>query len=175
MEKFSQLISNRRSMRKFTEQKLSDEQKKTLLRSALIAPTSKNTRGWEFVAVDDADMLQKLSVSKESGAGFLAESVFAVVILGDPEKTDAWIEDCAIAAAYMQLQAEDLGIGSCWAHLRNRGLADGTPSKQVLQQLLGVPGKYEPLCIIGFGYKNMERKPYDDEKIEWGKVHEGKF
>lgn len=175
MEKFSALIANRRSMRKFTEEKLTDEQKRTILRAALISPTAKNNRGWEFVAVDDTAVLKTLSQCRAMGSGFLAECAFAVVVLGDPSKSDCWIEDCSIAAIDMQLQAEDLGLGACWCHMRGRASAEGKPTRQTIAELFGVPQQYEPLCIIGFGYKNMERKPYDDDKIEWGKVHWGKF
>jgi nitroreductase len=175
MDKFSNLIATRRSMRKFTTQKLTEEQKKTILRAALISPTAKNNRGWEFIAVDDPATLEALSKSREMGSGFLAEAVFAVVVLGDPSKTDCWVEDCSIAAIDMQLQAEDLGLGSCWCHQRGRFGADGKSTKQYLSELLGVPEQYEPLCIVGFGYKNMDRKPYEDDKIEWTKVHQGKF
>lgn len=175
MDNFSTLIANRRSMRKFTEQKLDQEQKRLILRSALIAPSSKNTRSWEFITVEDRDMLQKLSVARESGSGFLAECAWAVVVVADKSKTDCWIEDCSIAATFMQLQAQDLGLGSCWTQMRGRSLADGTPSDKVLAGLLGIPEGFEPLCIIGFGYKNQERKPYEDEKIEWTKIHSEKF
>ena len=75
-------------MRKFTTEKLTDEQKRTILRAALISPTAKNNRGWEFIAVDDPAVLEALSKSREMGSGFLAEAVFAVVVLGDPSKTD---------------------------------------------------------------------------------------
>ena len=175
MNKFSDLIATRRSMRKFTTQKLSDEQKQTILRAALISPTAKNNRGWEFIAVDDPATLEALSKSREMGSGFLAEAVFAVVVLGDPTKSDCWIEDCSIAAIDMQLQAEDLGLGSCWCHMRGRADADGKSTKQTLMELLGIPEQYEPECIVGVGYKNMDRKPYEDDKIEWTKVHKEKF
>jgi len=175
MNKFSDLIATRRSMRKFTTQKLSDEQKQTILRAALISPTAKNNRGWEFVTVEDPAMLEKLSKCRAMGSGFLAEAVFAVVVLGDPTKSDCWIEDCSIAAIDMQLQAEDLGLGSCWCHMRGRKSADGVSTKDTIAQLLGVPAEYEPLCIVGIGHKNMDRKPYEDEKIEWGKVHNNRF
>jgi nitroreductase len=175
MDRFSNLIATRRSMRKFTEEKLTEEQKRTILRAALISPTAKNNRGWEFVAIDDPAVLEKLSKSREMGSGFLAEAVFAVVVLGDPSKTDCWVEDCSIAAIDMQLQAEDLGLGSCWCHMRGRSNAEGKTTKQTIIELLGVPEQYEPLCIVGVGHKNMDRKPYEDDKIEWSKVHWGKF
>jgi nitroreductase len=75
----------------------------------------------------------------------------------------------------MQLQAEDLGLGSCWCHMRGRADADGKSTKQTLMELLGIPEQYEPECIVGVGYKNMDRKPYEDDKIEWTKVHKEKF
>ena len=175
MDKFSNLIATRRSMRKFTEEKLTEEQKKTILRAALISPTAKNNRGWEFVAIEDPAVLEALSKSREMGSGFLAEAVFAVVVLGDPTKTDCWVEDCSIAAIDMQLQAEDLGLGSCWCHMRGRANAEGKTTKQTLMELLDIPEQYEPLCIVGVGHKNMDRKPYEDDKIEWTKVHWGKF
>lgn len=175
MESFYNLIATRRSMRKFTEEKLTEEEKRAILRAALISPTAKNNRGWEFVAVDDPVVLEKLSKSREMGSGFLAEAAFAVVVLGDPTKTDCWVEDCSIAAIDMQMQAEDLGLGSCWCHMRGRRDAQGKTTKQTIMELLGVPEQYEPLCIVGVGHKNMDRKPYEDDKIEWGKVHWGKF
>ena len=53
MEKFSDLIKIRRSMRKFTPEELSQDEVVTLLRAALMSPSSKGTRAWEFVVVDD--------------------------------------------------------------------------------------------------------------------------
>lgn len=175
MESFSNLAAKRRSMRKFTEEKLTEDEKRLLLRAALIAPTSKHTNGWEFVAVDDPELLQKLSVCKENGAAFVAEAPFAIVVLGDPTLTDAWIEDASIAAIMVQLQAADLELGSCWAHIRNRKAADGTPAAENVRSLLSVPDKYEPLCIIAVGHKGMERKPFNEDTIQWEKIHVNKF
>lgn len=175
MEDFSCLAAARRSMRKFTDEKLAQEEIRLLERAALIAPTSKHTNGWEFVAVDDPALLQALSVSRESGAAFVAEAPWALVIFGNPSVTDAWIEDSAIAAIMVQLQAADLGLGSCWAHIRNRFAADGTPTADAVRQLLGVPAPYEPLCIIAVGHKGMERKPFNEDNIQWEKIHCNKF
>lgn len=175
MEDFSSLAAKRRSMRKFTDEKLTDDEIRLLLRAALISPTSKHTNGWEFVAVDDPELLKTLAVSKESGAAFVAEAPFAIAIFGDPRLTDAWIEDTAIAAIMVQLQAADLGLGSCWAHIRNRFAADGTPAADNVRRILGVPVEYEPLCIIAVGHKGMERKPFNEETLQWEKIHKNKF
>ena len=175
MEDFSSLAAKRRSMRKFTDEKLTESEIRLLLRAALISPTSKHTNGWQFVAVDDPEILKALSVSKESGAAFVAEAPFAVVVFGDPSVTDAWVEDASIASIMIQLQAADLGLGSCWAHIRNRFSADGVPASDIVRSLLGVPEPYEPLCIIAVGHKGMERKPFNEETLQWEKIHRNKF
>lgn len=171
MEDFSQLIAKRRSMRKFTDEQLTSDEVRLLLRAALIAPTSKSTNSWQFVAVDEKSLLKQLSECKANGASFVAEAPFAVVVFGDPSLTDAWVEDCSIAAIMMQLQAEDLGLGSCWAHVRNRATADGIPASEIVGGLLNVPSPLEPLCIIAFGHKGMERKLFNEDNLQWEKVH----
>lgn len=175
MENFSELIKNRRSMRKYTTQTLSQDEVYKLLRAALISPTSKGANSWQFVVVDDKNTLIRLSECKANGASFVAHATLAVVVFSEPEITDAWVEDSSIAAIMMQLQAEDLGIGSCWVHVRNRFALDGTPAADIIRDSLEVPNKYEPLCIIAFGYKGMERKPFNEERLQWEKVHINKF
>ena len=64
MESFSELIKARRSMRKFTEEELTQEEVVTLMKAALMAPTSKRTNAWQFIVVDDKETLKKLSFCK---------------------------------------------------------------------------------------------------------------
>jgi nitroreductase len=175
MENFESLITARRSTRKFTDQQLSSEEVEKILQAALLAPTSKNCKSWEFVAVEDKNILKQLSACKNSGSAFLEECTLAVVVLGNKTITDIWVEDASIAATYMQLQAEDLNIGSCWCHIRNRVLGEASSSEQYIRDLLDIPNHFGVLCIIGFGYKNQERKPNELVKLTWEKVHVGRF
>jgi nitroreductase len=171
MKDFESLIIARRSTRKFKEQQLLPEDVRKLLQSALLAPTSKNSKSWEFVAVEDKDMLRQLSVCKDAGGVFLEGCALAVVVMGDRTITDAWIEDASIAAVFIQLQAEDLGLGSCWCHVRNRFTGGDMESGQYVRELLDIPDHFGILCIIGIGYKEQERKPNDLTKLTWEKVH----
>ena len=170
MENFESLIAARHSTRKFTEQQLSAEEVEKLLQAALLAPTSKNCKSWEFVSVEDNGILKQLSVCKNSGCAFLEACTLAIVVLGNKTITDIWVEDASIAATYMQLQAEDLNIGSCWCHIRNRSLGEES-SEQYVRDLLGIPDYFGVLCIIGFGYKTQENKLCDLSKLTWEKVH----
>ena len=175
MENFESLILKRRSTRNFTDRLISTDEVHKILQAALLAPTSKNCKSYEFVVVEDRDMLRRLSGCKNSGCAFLEGCTLAVVVLGDKTVTDIWVEDASIAATYMQLQAEDLNIGSCWCHIRNRRLGETTSSEQIVRDLLDIPGQYGVLCIIGFGYKSRDGKPHDLSGLRWDKMHHGQF
>ncbi|MBQ8889969.1 MAG: nitroreductase family protein [Bacteroidaceae bacterium] len=175
MEHFSDLIKNRRSMRKFTEQELTQDEVVTLLKAALMSPSSKRSNCWQFVVVDDKETLKKLSFCKEMGASFLANAAMAVVVLADPLASDVWIEDAAIASLMIQLQAEDLGLGSCWIQVRERFTADGTPSGEFVHDVLDILLQLQVLSIVAIGHKGMERKPFNEEHLQWEKIHLNKY
>jgi len=175
MENFGELIKNRRSTRKFAAEELKQEEVVALLRSALISPTSKRTNCWQFVAVDDKEVLGKLAHCKEHGANFIADAALAIVVLADPLVSDVWIEDASIASIMIQLQAEDMGLGTCWAQVRERFTADGLSSDDYVRDILDIPLQLQVLSIIAIGHKGMERKPFDEDNLQWEKVHINKY
>jgi nitroreductase len=64
---FEQLVQKRRSIRKFLNEELSADEVRKILRAGLMSPTSKSSRAWQFVVVDDKAMLEKLSKCKRPG------------------------------------------------------------------------------------------------------------
>ncbi len=175
MNNFKDLVQQRRSHRKFTNQEINADDVKLILRAALMSPTSKGQRAWQYVVVDDKTDIEKLSDAKSLGSQFLKEAPLAVVVLGDPVANDCWVEDGSIAAISMQYQAEDLGLGSCWIQMRGRGLSDGTSADTVIRGILDIPENLSVLCVIAFGHKADERKPQNEDKLKWENVHLGKF
>ena len=175
MNSFSELIKNRRSMRKFTDEELTQEQVVELMKAALMAPSSKRSNAWQFVLVDDKETLKKLSLCKEQASQFIADAALAVVVTADPLASDVWIEDASIASIYLQLQAEDMGLGSCWVQVRERFTASGMDSGQYVQQVLDIPLQLQVLSIIAIGHKGMERKPFNEEHLQWDKIHLNKY
>ena len=135
MTNFKDLAQLRRSHRKFTDEEIDAEDVRLIMRAALMSPTSKGQRAWQFVVVDDKMDLEKLSDAKDLGGQFIKGAPLAVVVLGDPVQNDCWVEDGAIAAISMQYQAEELGLGSCWVQMRGRGLSDGTTADTVSTSL----------------------------------------
>lgn len=166
---------NRRSVRQYTDQDIPAEDVKTILEAALLSPTGKNSRAWHFIAVDDKEMLEKLSHCKGYGASSVARAKLAVVVCVDVTATETWVEDGSIAAFAMMLQARELGLGSCWIEINGRFAEDGTPADDMVSELLGIPEQVMPLCFVTLGYPAEERKPQNLEKLLWERVHIGKF
>jgi nitroreductase len=175
MTSFTDLITTRRSVRQYTEEPLTPEQVQLILRAALIAPTSKNSRAWQFVLVDDKETLKKLSQCKSSGATFVEHAALAIVVLNDPLLSEAYHEDMTIAATYIQLQAQDLGLGSCWVQIAGRETDAGYDSEQYVRDLLEIPLQLAVGCIISIGHPARVGKPHDEAKIQWEKLHVGKY
>lgn len=162
-------------MRKFTDESLTQEEVVALLKAALMSPASKRSNPWQFIVVDDKDMLEKLSHSKEHGAAFISGAALAVVVMADPLASDVWIEDASIASIMLQLQAEDLGLGSCWVQVRERFTALGVPSGEYVREVLDIPLQLQVVSIVAIGHKGMERKPFDEEHLQWEKIHINKY
>ena len=176
MEKeFREMLFTRHSIRKYTDEPLTGDQVKTLLEAALLAPSSKSTRPWEFVVVEDRDVLARLAECKPFGAAPLTKCVLAIVVCGDPGKSDVWVEDCSVAATYLQLTAETMGLGSCWVQIRGRFDKENNDAADTVRMLLDIPGEQQVECIITLGHKDEERRPVDPDKLLWEKVHIGKF
>lgn len=173
MNSFAELLTLRRSTRRFLPDPLTPEQVELLLKAALLSPTSKNTNECSFLVVENPEMLKRLSLCKPHGGGMIAEAPLAIVVCADPRLNDVWIEDAAIASILIQLQAEELGLGSCWVQLRNRLHESGYPAEDHVRDLLQIPTPHQILSIIPIGYKAQERPPHNEAELEWEKIHLG--
>lgn len=175
MEKFHDLLMRRRSIRKYTEEEISAEDVKLILEAALVAPTSKNSRPWYFVTIEDKRMLEELSKCKEFGAGSIAKCSLAIAVVVDPMMSEAWVEDASVAATFIQLQAEALNLGSCWVQVRGRMRNDDESADDYVKALLNIPPDMVVECIISLGQKGEEKKPFNPEKMLWERVHIGEW
>ena len=175
MTDFKELVKTRRSHRKFSSEEIAPEAVQLIMRAALMSPTSKSQRAWQFVVVDDKTDIEKLADAKNLGSHFMKGAPLAVVVLGDPMQNDCWVEDGSIAAISMQYQAEELGLGSCWVQMRGRGLDDGTPADEVIRGILDIPANSNVLCVLAFGHYIAERKPQNEDNLKWENVHAGKW
>lgn len=172
MENLLELVKNRRSCRKYTGEKVSEEIVGEILKIALLAPSSWGQHPIEFVVVRDREMIKKISKCKSMGAGPLPTVDVAIVVMADTSNCELWIEDAAVASSYILLAAENFGIGACWIHIRNRA-GQKTTADEEIRELLGVPKKFSVLNVVALGQKGEKKSPRTE--IFWKNVHYEKF
>lgn len=171
MNSFFDLLIQRRSIRKFLPTPVEAEKTAKILKAALMAPASKRRNPWEFIVIQDKQMLLALSETREYGSAFLSEAPTAIVVIADTGKSDIWIEDATIAATIIQLEAVDLGLGTCWIQIFGRLSINQEPAGSHVRRLLEIPSNYEVLSIIAMGYPSELRAPHDPDLLEFEKIH----
>ena len=145
----SDAIRLKRAIRKFTDQPLTEEDILAILNAGRRAQSSKNTQPWNFIAITDKVILKELSECGE-WAGHLAGAALGVAILTpDPTEKFQTMFDTGQSAAYMQLAAWELGIGSCPASIYE-------PEKA--RAILGFPGTLHLRIVLSFGYPLQKEK-----------------
>jgi nitroreductase len=168
-------LLKRRSCRAFTEEAVSEEQKEQLIQAALLSPSSRNLCPWEFILVEDKETLQKFGNCRKPNQSFLPKTPLAIVVAVDPDKCDVWIEDASIASIIIQLEAEKLGLASCWVQIRKRESNQGCSSAQYIKEVLNIPKNYDVLSIIAIGHEASVRSPHSLESLNRNKVHIEQF
>lgn len=163
---FETLCQQRRSIRKYTSEPVSQQQLDYILRCALMSPSSKRTNPWEFFVQGSAKTIRDLAGCKTYGSQMFETAQAAIAVALDASLTDTWQADGAIAAEHILLAAEDCGLGACWCHIYQR---EG--SEALAREVFGIPENLHILCVISLGHKDEERKPYDPEKLMYNKIH----
>ncbi len=171
---FYELARRRRSVRRYTGEPLNDEVIRQMLMAALTAPSSWGGHPVEFVVVRDKQMICDIARCKAMGASPLLQADAAIVVAVNTENLELWIEDGAIASAYLLLAAEQYDVGACWIHMRNRA-GQKTTADQEIRALLGMPDGYSVLSVIALGQKGEVKPAYTDEDLHWENIHYERF
>lgn len=168
------LLKTRRSIRKYQDKAVEKEKIDVILRSALLSPSSRARRPWEFLVVTDKVILNKLSKCREHGASFIKDAPLGVVVIADPSKCDVWVEDTSITSTIIQLSAQTLGLSSCWIQVRNRDYDDKTTSEDYIKEILEIPSEFRVENMIAIGYPAEEKTPIDESDL-LSKIHYDKY
>ncbi len=172
---FLDLCKKRRSIRKFTDKEVSDEDLNYILNCALLSPTAKNFDSKKYIVVRNKDTLLKLSTFKKVNSGFLKDANLAIVVLTDKDiAVNTYSQDASISATYIQMAAVDLGLSSCWANVLEQKDAKGEFGHNVIRNILSIPENYNVECVIGIGYANVI--PREKKELDFNEhVHFEKF
>lgn len=149
---FIDIARSRHSCRSYAAEPPSDEQIRLIMEAGDLAPSSRDLRPVRLVPVRDIPTIRRLASCKDHGAEPLGGATFAVVVAADPSVADTWLEDASIATIMMQLEAEDLGLGSCWIQIRLRTLGD-RQAEDVVKEVMGLDPSYRVLSIVAVGRK----------------------
>lgn len=153
------VLLRRRSVRKFTDEPVSDEHIQELLHAAMSGPSACNKQPWAFYVVTNPDRVEALQ-----GTTMFThiKGKIALVVCGDlsralPLHASAfWIQDCSAATENILLRATDLGLGAVWC-----GIHPQKKAEEKLAKLLDLPEKHIPLNIIFIGHPAQEPEPRD--------------
>jgi nitroreductase len=162
-------IMGRRSIRKYTGDKIPEEDITLLLKAAMNAPSAHNRQPWHFIVVDDREVLDKVPEYHQYSR-MLEKASHAVIVLGDHEiqETDFWIHDCAAAIENILIAAQAKGIGAVWLGVHpHESLINGT------KELFGVPDHVSPLVIVSRGVPDEEKPPRENYRED--RIHRNKW
>lgn len=170
-----QILSSRRSTRKFLERDIENDKLERVIEMALSAPSSRNTRSTRLWVVTDKGQLQTISQMRDYGAAFVKNAPAAILVMGDKEKSDLWLDNCAITATILQLAIVDEGLASCWVHVNDRPVKkdepEGEKADELLRRELQIPEHYGILCAVALGYSDFQPAPlpaYEgEERVKW--------
>lgn len=170
-----EIMSLRRSVRQYTDEKISDEQIKKIVSAALLAPSGHSKYPCEFIVVKNSETLEKMSHCRVGVAKMLASAAAAIIVIADKEKSDTVVEDSAVAMMNMELMAASLGIGNCWIQVRARDAENDSPSEDFLREILKFPENFMCQAILSLGVPAKQPRARELEKLNFSKVHEEIF
>ncbi len=161
-------IRTKRAVRKFTDQPLPDDVIQRILDAGRRAQSSKNSQPWHFVAVRDRSLLEALSKTGDFMGHVAGAALCVVMVTEAPSDSLAKVLfDVGQSASYMQLAAQELGVGSCLGTIYR---------PEQVRALLGLPADKHALFVISFGYPAPDqgrqgagkagRRPFD-EVVHW--------
>lgn len=149
-------ILSRRSIRKYTEKEVMSATVEKLLRAAMSAPSAGNQQPWQFLVIDDQELLTAIP-SVHPYARMVEEAALAILVCGDLElerHAGFWVQDCSAATENLLLAAHALGLGAVWV-----GVYPREARVTGLQELLSLPEHLIPFSLIPIGYPAEEKPP----------------
>ena len=156
------MIKKRRSIRKYTDQAVTDEQIRQLLEAAMAAPSGSNIQSWEFVVVRDPDLKRQLAQT-HTWSHMAADAAVVFVVCGNERASHHWIADASAATQNLLLAVTALGLGAVWV-----GIYPGADREAYVRQVLAIPDEIRILCLVPVGHPAESKPPrtqYKESKV----------
>ena len=143
---FSDVVTARKSVRKYTDAPVEDEKLARCLEAAHLAPSWANGQCWNLVVVRDKEKIKELTSLINS---WLRTAPVVVVACGNPSKSgnkngqSYYLVDVAIALEHFVLAAANEGLGTCWI---------GAFDEEHVKKALGIPKDIRVVAMTPLGY-----------------------
>ena len=165
----TEAIRARRSVRKYKDEEIPQEHLDLILEAAMMGPSAKNTRPYEFAVVRSRDMREKLAAISPNFR-MLAQAAITIVVCGRPDLAggtahEFWIQDCSASVQNILLQAKELGYGTCWC-----GTYPVPERTEAVKQVLGLQEPTVPFAVIALGVPDEEPPAkgfYDKSRVKY--------
>lgn len=175
-EQMMELFLKRRSIRNYSGEPVPMEKLNQIIMAGLSSASGRAIRPWDLIVVRDRDKLIEMSGCRLQGSSrMLAGADAAIVVIGEEERSDVWIEDCSIVMANMHLMASALGVGSCWIQGRGREAIDGETTEDFLRRILQFPAESRLEAILSLGMPEEEIPARNPDTLRFDKVHINKY
>jgi len=163
-------ITGRRSIRRYREEVIPEEDIIQLLNAAMHAPSAVNRQPWHFIVSSDRQLFGKIS-DIHPNASFLPGASHAILVCGDEQlqhDTGYYLADCGAATENLLLAAHAMGIGSCWI-----GIYPRPHREEAFSSLFGLPDHIKPFALVSLGYPAEEKQSPDRFKKE--RIHRDRW
>jgi len=163
-------ILERRSIRQYTNEPVSDEAVVHILRAAMSAPSARNARPWEFIVVRDRATLEGIT-KVHPYSQMLRHAALAICVCGNLDRELSkgyWVQDCAAATENMLVAIQHLGLGGVWL-----GVYPRDDRVRGLKRLLELPDNVVPLSLVSIGHP-AEKFEYVD-RYDPSRIHKEKW
>ena len=150
-----QAILTRRSIRKYSREKITDKQIEIILKAAMYAPSAMNQQPWHFIVIDNREKLNRI-MEVHPHSNMLKEADLAILVCGDERlqlSKGYWVVDCGAATQNLLLAAHGIGLGAVWLGLHPR-----EERKSGIRKIFHLPDHVQPFSLISIGYP-AEEKP----------------
>lgn len=165
-----QEIFIRRSVRTYKDIPVEREKIDKLLRAAMQAPSAGNQQPWEFIVVQNKDLLNKLSgISPYSK--MVTKAPLAIVLLANKNNmrfSENWQQDMGAATENLLLEAAHLGLGGVWL-----GVAPVEDRMNAVKKIFNLPENIFPFAVVPIGYPEAEQRFID--RYDASRVHYDKY
>ncbi|MDR1209208.1 MAG: nitroreductase family protein [Clostridiales bacterium] len=163
-------IFTRRSVRRFTPEPVSPQDAERVLRAAMQAPSAGNQQPWEFIALTDRAMIDKLARVSQHAAPLLSATLAVVVLAnGNGIRFPGCVPaDLGAATQNLLLEAHSIGLGGVWL-----AIADFPERVEYARKLFALPEGVAAFAAVALGHPAENPKPAD--RFVPAKVHYGGY